>query len=748
MALDTQHLTPTELIRLVNSTPAGPVLNPAKVNRQMNSAGLRLGDGRTIHLVKYVAWLVHEHDRPRPEKLSVEEARARDLKAKNAARREAQDIGEIPAVVDPERRQKASGDFRFFCETYFPDVFFMEWSPDHLRVIEKIETAVVQGGLFAFAMPRGSGKSVLSRMAALWAILIGKRRYVCLIGSAADQARNLLQGIQTVLLAPHSRLLEDFPEVVFPVQALENSAHRQRGQRYQGELTHPVWTADKIVIPTIPRSAASGSVITVDGLDSNIRGQQHSTIKGQVLRPDLVLIDDPQTRESARSAVQTANRLAILNGDVLGMAGPGCKISGLLTCTKIYDGDLADQVLDRQANPEWQGECTKMVYSFPTQEKLWDQYRVIWEESHRVGNAGAEATAFYRQHRPEMDAGAKVAWEARHNADEISALQHAMNLMFRNKEAFFAEYQNEPLSQQIDDTILTPEKVAARFNGRKRSQAPLSASTLTMFIDVHDAVLFWCACAWEPDFTGYVIDYGTWPDQGRAFFTLTDAKRTLGRAHPGAGTDGAIQAGLEELVARSLQRAWPRAGSGVLRVEKLLVDMGYKAGIVANVKHKVGGAAMVLSKGMGLRAGSRPMSTYRRRPGEVHGHNWYFPNVNRSSEFPHVAFDANYWKSFVHARLAVTPGDPGALTLFGKGATPHLLFAEHVAGSETWTLTHGQGRDVQEWKLKPTRPDNHWLDCLVGCAVGASICGVSLPGMEARPARRRKRYTQEDLRRK
>ena len=105
MALDTQHLTPTELIRLVNSTPAGPVLNPAKVNRQMNAAGLRLGDGRTIHLVKYVAWLVHEHDRPRPEKLSVKEARARDLKAKNAARREAQDIGEIPAVVDPERRQ-------------------------------------------------------------------------------------------------------------------------------------------------------------------------------------------------------------------------------------------------------------------------------------------------------------------------------------------------------------------------------------------------------------------------------------------------------------------------------------------------------------------------------------------------------------------------------------------------------------------------------------------------------------------
>jgi hypothetical protein len=63
-------------------------------------------------------------------------------------------------------------------------------------------------------------------------------------------------------------------------------------------------------------------------------------------------------------------------------------------------------------------------------------------------------------------------------------------------------------------------------------------------------------------------------------------------------------------------------------------------------------------------------------------------------------------------------------------------------------VTHGHGRDVQEWKLKPSRPDNHWLDCLVGCAVAASICGVKLPGMDARPGRQRKRYTQDDFRRK
>jgi len=148
---------------------------------------------------------------------------------------------------------------------------------------------------------------------------------------------------------------------------------------------------------------------------------------------------------------------------------------------------------------------------------------------------------------------------------------------------------------------------------------------------------------------------------------------------------------------------------------------------------------------VGIKAGSKPVSMYQKRPGWQIGHNWYVPNVTGTQEFPHVCVDVNYWKSFVHERLAVTPGDPGSMTLFGKSASDHALFAEHVAGSETWTPTHGHGRDVHEWKTKPTRPDNHWFDCLVGCAAAASMIGVKLPGMDAARGRQRKRYTQADL---
>jgi hypothetical protein len=742
MAIDVNRLSQSELLQLINHTPIGVVLDRPKVRRQMDVAAYRIGDGKTINLVRYVAWLAREYERPKRQKQSVEQLRLKDLISKNAAQKAAQDIGEMPAVEDPERRAAASENFQFFCETYFADVFYLPWSDDHLKVIAKIEQSVLHGGLFAFAMPRGSGKSALTRSAAIWAILIGRRKYVCLIGSATRQSLNLFQSVQAAMLG-NDLLLADFPEIIYPIQCLENSAHKQRGQRYNGQLTHSVWGTHKIVIPTIPGSGACGSVITVDSLDSNIRGQIHTTMDGKIIRPDLVLIDDPQTRESAKSVDQTNQRLSTLNGDVLGMAGPGKKISGLLTCTKIYCNDLADRILDTEKNPEWQGECTRMVYSFPADTKLWDQYEQIRADSLRAGSGGKEATEFYIANREVMDAGSKVAWPERHNEDEVSAIQHAMNLMLRDEAAFFAEYQNDPIAEQSDEQVLTAEQVLEKVNGRKRGEVPLSCQYLTMFIDVHDKLLFYAVCAWSEDFTGYVVDYGTFPDQKRLSFSLRKAQITLQTIYPGMEKEGAIQAGMEDLCRDYLNRDWPR-GSGVVKIDRCLIDGGYMPGIVENIRHKLGGNIMA-SKGVGIRAASKPMSSYKRKPGERHGHHWYIPNINKTGEFTHVAIDTNYWKTFIHERLFVAAGDHGSMTLFGKGGHQHALFAEHVAGSEGWVRTEGHGRTVYQWAPKVGGLDNHWLDCMVGCSVAASMCGCTLSGHGVKGVSKRERIKLSDI---
>jgi len=756
MAVDPSRLTQSELLQLVNATPLGAVLTRSRLRRQMDAGALRFGDGTHIHLVRYVRWLVGELDKPRPAKTDYAEAKRRQAKRNRAATKAAQDIYPVPEIEDYERRQQCAESFRLFCETYFAAAFHRAWSDDHLRVIGRIEKAVREAGLFAFAMPRGSGKTTLARCSALWAILYGYRPFVCLIGAADDRAKELLIPIKKHILE-NPLLAADFPEAVHPLRCLENSSKRQLQQHIQGQLTHVHWGQEKLVFPTIEgeylpialrqdgyeASPSSGSIITTTSLDANMRGQQHTRVDGSIIRPSLVLLDDPQTRQSAASPTQTKRRMELLNGDVLGMAGPGESISAVLTCTKIYDGDLADQVLDREENPEWDSECTKLVYTFPTNDKLWDEYRHI-----RQTEGPAAATEFYRRHREAMDAGAIVAWEDRYDRrTEVSAIQHAMNLKLKvGPEAFASEYQNEPVLEQLNDDVLTPEQVMSKVNGYQRGQVPPACTKLTMFVDVHDKLLFYCVCAWQEDFTGFVIDYGTFPEQKRHHFTLANAPRTLGRAFQGMGTDGAIHAGLEKLVSTYLAREWKR-GDGLMKIDRLLVDMGYKPGIVAGVKRKAGGAAMMLSKGVGIRASRKPLSTYTRHPGEVHGHFWYIPNVRKTGEFPHVLVDVNYWKTFVHAGLATAAGDRGCISIFGSDGREHDLLAEHVAHSETWVETTALGRVVHEWSARPTRPDNHWLDCLVGCAAAASMCGVKSPG-ESTPQRHRKRYTQEDLRRK
>jgi hypothetical protein len=647
----------------------------------------------------------------------------------------------LPEVRDVGRRVSTSGNLLAFFTAYFPAVFTWPFSADHLRVIERMQECIESGGLFAFAMPRGSGKTTMARLAGLWAVLTGRSEFVVFIGGTQPRSDDLVDSIRRVILADDLKdLHDDYPEAFFPLRALENSARKQQGQRIGGNQTHCHWGTDKLVFPTIKpvdmpeslrnagitESPSSGSIITATSLDSNIRGQQHTRQDGSIVRPSLALLDDPQTRESARSAIQSAYRMQLLNGDVLGLAGPGRKIAAFLTCTKIYSGDLADIVLDRQKNPQWRGECVKMVEHWPKEEKLWSQYIDMRADEQRRGAKHAGSRKFYLDNRAAMDDGAVVSWPERRNDDDISGIQHAYNLRAdMGEEAFQAEYQNEPSAKcTIEVPMLTPSEVAARVNGRPRGEVPMVREKITAFIDVQGESLWYVVCAWQAGFTGFVVDYGIFPEQGRRHVIAATVPNPLSKVYRGSGEDGRIQSGLEALVTRLLNQDWPVAGGGVARIDCLFVDMGYKASLVQAVKHKCGGVTMMLAKGVGIKAGNRPVSTYHRKPGWRLGHFWFVPSVRGTREFPHICVDVNYWKSFVHSRLATTPGDSGSLTLFGSKPHEHDLFAEHISGSETYVETTGHGRIVQEWKLLQQRPDNHWLDGLVGCAAAASFAGL------------------------
>jgi hypothetical protein len=753
MATDPRQLRPTELCRLLNSTPLGEVINERQLHRHRTRAGLRIGDARHVDLLRYVAWMVQERHTPKPEpegdpyERLKERARSRNIALAIAGR----DIGDLPDVVSPERKAKAASDFRFFCESYFPLTFHLPWSPDHLKVIGKIERAVLHGGLFAMAMPRGSGKTTICECACIWAVLYGHREFVCLIGSDEGHAMDMLDSIK-MELDGSEYLLDDFPEVVYPIQALDGIANRANGQLYKGERTHIGWTAREIVLPTMPGSVASGAIIKVAGITGRIRGMKYKRADGQTVRPTLVVLDDPQTDESARSLSQCATREGILAGAVLGLGGPGKKISGIMPCTVIRPGDMADTILSRDKHPEWNGERTKMVYSFPTDEKKWQRYGELRAESLRSHGDIHIATEFYVADRAAMDEGALIAWPERFNHDEASAIQHAMNLKLQDEAAFFAEYQNEPLPVDAGtDDELTADQIAVKVNRMQRCEVPIGCNHLTMFVDVQASLLFYVVAAWEDDFTGYVLDYGTFPDQQRPYFTLRDARQTLTMATKASGLEGAIYAGLESLTTTFLSREWRRDDGAMLRIERCLIDAnwGSSTDVVYQFCRQSSHAGIVIpSHGRFVGASSQPFTEYKRKPGDRIGHNWRMPNVNGKRAVRHVVFDTNFWKSFVHARLAVSMGERGCLSLFGDGPDHHRLFADHLT-AEYRVKTEGRGRTVDEWKLRPERSDNHWLDCLVGSAVAASVQGAFLAGSGGNVAPvRRERVSFAELQRR
>ncbi|MFI4875274.1 MAG: hypothetical protein ACIALR_08050, partial [Blastopirellula sp. JB062] len=366
------QISPRDFLANVNATTFGKVITDRTLRRRRAELG---GDPAKLDVGSYLSHLV--------ERLQAKRARSEvatyDAKKEAARERSAEksksgrDIGALPPVVDPERKEACRLDLRLYLETYHADVFVDPWSDDHLEVIAAMQTAISTGGQFALAMPRGSGKTSLTECAALWAILYGHRRFVVTIGSDAEAAGQLLESIKSQC-EHNDLLLEDFPEACAPIRALEGIVHRCKGQLYQGEPTAIEWKAKKIVFATIPGTACSGAIVVARGLTGRIRGLKHITAAGQSLRPDLAIPDDPQTDESANSIDQTNKRERIIFGAVMGLAGPGRSIAVIVPCTIIAHNDLAQRLLDRKRHPEFHGIRKQLMYAHPTNVGLWEKY--------------------------------------------------------------------------------------------------------------------------------------------------------------------------------------------------------------------------------------------------------------------------------------------------------------------------------------------------------------------------------------
>ncbi len=341
------------------------------------------------------------------------------------------------------------------------------------------------------------------------------------------------------------------------------------------------------------------------------------------------------------------------------MAGPGKSLSCLVCITVVAQDDLAERLLDRKRNPHFRGERYSLLQAEPKRLDLWDEYRGIFNAELMNDGDGSQATAYYIARRAEMDEGAVSSWPERMEPGEVSAIQYAMNLRFRDEGAFLSEYQNTPAVEEKEIADLEAHEIAAKVNNLKQDVAPAEATKLVAFIDVHKDLLYYVVAAFEDNFTGYIVEYGTYPKQRRRYFKLKNAKPTLGDAHPGS-VESSVYDGLNDLVNQLAALSVPKndgVDAAPLQVQKILVDANW--GQTTDVVYKfcrqsAHSRIITPSHGVYVGAAGRPFGDMQKRRGDIVGPHWRSPNEAKRG-VRHVLVDTNYWKSFVMERLSSSP---------------------------------------------------------------------------------------------
>ena len=325
-----------------------------------------------------------------------------------------------------------------------------------------------------------------------------------------------------------------------------------------------------------------------------------------------------------------------------------------------------------------------------------------------------------------------VSWKSCFDPElELSAIQHAYNLFLDDPpDVFASECQNDPV--RISDSaieIKTPAEIMQQVNGLRKGVVPNSATHLTGFCDIHDDVLYWMVCGFESDFTGYMVDYGTYPEQTPPYFVKNQATKTLRRRFPRIGKEAAIVAGLEATINLLCGEKWYREDGTPIQISKFHPDRGYAPDQVEIACKKSDHAAVLQPQiGRGIRPTQTPIEQLDRKKSYRRGDHWYEPRTQKRRMLRHIIADVNYWKAFFHARMNTGIGSPGSFSLYSptRKERDHRMVADHFT-AEVPTETSGNGRKVLEWKNPPSK-DNHWFDCVIGCMVAASTLGVTVEG--------------------
>ena len=230
-----------------------------------------------------------------------------------------------------------------------------------------------------------------------------------------------------------------------------------------------------------------------------------------------------------------------------------------------------------------------------------------------------------------------------------------------------------------------------------RGIVPSDGVKITVGIDVGKWLCHWVAVAWRFGGSPHVLEYGR--------IEVPSAQMA---------EEAAILLSLRKFRDESLVFGWPSDKGAMTRPAAIMVDSGNWSSTVIDFCEESKKFGMYWPcKGFGVgQVGNR---TKMRDPG--------YEIVPQKDGHKLVEINADFWKSFVHARIQTPAGQPGSMTLFTGTARDHLSFCKHLtAEKRVEEFQSGRGL-VSRWEK--VNKNNHFLDAYALACVGGHGAGMA-----------------------
>jgi hypothetical protein len=661
---------------------------------------------------------------------------------RQASERQSERLVVVTDCIDRKKRAELEKDditwLRFFFGEKCSNPFTYDFTHQQREMIAAIRRAVMFGGDQALAASRGEGKtSIVERLLTKYT-LQGLITFSVLFSATGSAAEDSLESIKSDI-ADNDLLADYYPEVCIPVRALENTPNRahyqmvsgrrfDNGEVYEKASSKFSWCGHAIVLPNVPGSPSAQSVIATRGLDAAVRG-----LKKKGKRPQVAIIDDPDTEETARSEDQAKKLEDRIDKGIGGLGGQRKPIARVMLTTLQSRISASYKFTDPAQKPTWNGRRFRYLVKPPDRLDLWDEYIALAQANMQDGDEHARAAhAFFIEHRPAMEAGAEVANENRFDASilpdgsqkELSSLQSYYNHVVRiGAESVATELDNDPPEESGPvESGITSSRIQRQVNGFERKIVPPGCTVITQGIDVRKVALHWVVRAWRPDGLAYhTIDYGVHEVHGTKY-----------------GSDDGVDVAVRNAIKARMGEVRDSHGymtptGEMIPVHFTLVDAGWRTDAVYSACRELGvGIMPAMGFGKSNGCAKANFSPYQHTTDDrIPGDGW---NMTRQASGTWlVAMDADRWKAWEHDRWMTDPGKPGGFFLFGEPSIKggrlsddeknHFAYSKHVV-SEVEVEEVVKGALVRRWKAKSD--NNHYLDASYMASVAANIKGIKL----------------------